>query len=96
MTAILEIKIKDAPTEKPKLSKVIDYDTHVKPYRFIQLISGLGSGKNYWVENDLMPKHNVLLITSRKAKVKERMSEIENEKVFLFFRNITMSCTEIG
>ena len=72
MTAILEIKIKDAPTEKPKLSKVIDYDTHVKPYRFIQLISGLGSGKNYWVENDLMPKHNVLLITSRKAKVKDQ------------------------
>lgn len=47
----------------------------MKPYRFVQLISGFDSGKNHWVENDLMQKHNVLLITSRKAKVKERMSE---------------------
>ena len=71
MTGMLEITIKDAPQEKPKLSQVIDYNQHIAPYRIIQLISGLGSGKNYWVENSLMPKHNVLLVTSRKSKVDE-------------------------
>jgi len=71
MTGILEIARKDAPQEKPKLSQVINYDQHIAPYRIIQLISGLGSGKNYWVENELMPKYNVLLVTSRKSKVDE-------------------------
>ena len=38
------------------------------------MVSGVGSGKNYWVENVLMEEMRVLLITSRKAKVDETMS----------------------
>lgn len=35
------------------------------------IISGVGSGKNYWIENELTKHGNVLLITSRKAKKDE-------------------------
>jgi len=35
------------------------------------IVSGVGSGKNYWVENELVKHGNILLITSRKAKVDE-------------------------
>lgn len=60
--------------EKERLSEVINYKEHIEPYRIIELVSGLGSGKNYWVENVLMEKARVLLITSRKAKVDETTS----------------------
>ncbi len=59
---------------KERLSEVINYKEHIAPYRIIELVSGLGSGKNYWVENALMETSRVLLITSRKAKVDETMS----------------------
>ena len=35
------------------------------------IVSGVGSGKNYWVEEKLRKEGNILLITSRKAKVDE-------------------------
>lgn len=35
------------------------------------IISGVGSGKNHWVENELIKYGNILLITSRRAKVEE-------------------------
>ena len=54
-----------------RLSDVIDYSKHIEPYRIIEIVSGVGSGKNYWVENTLMQNMRVLLITSRKAKVEE-------------------------
>ena len=57
--------------ERKHLSEVIDYDRDIAPYRVIEVVSGVGSGKNYWVENVLMEKYHVLLITSRKAKVDE-------------------------
>ena len=59
--------------EKARLSDVINYEEHISPYRIIEVVSGVGSGKNYWVENVLMEKYHVLLITSRKAKVEETM-----------------------
>lgn len=65
---------------KERLSEVINYKEHVAPYRIIELVSGVGSGKNYWVENDLMEKARVLLITSRKAKVDETMSRTGVDK----------------
>lgn len=37
----------------------------------ICIVSGVGSGKNYWVENELTKLGNVLVITSRKAKKDE-------------------------
>ena len=35
---------------KPKLSQVIHYDTDIAPYRLIKIYSGVGSGKNYFVD----------------------------------------------
>ena len=32
------------------LSDIIDYSTDIEPYSIIEIISGVGSGKNYWVE----------------------------------------------
>lgn len=65
---------------KERLSEVINYKEHIAPYRIIELVSGLGSGKNYWVENILMETARVLLITSRKAKVEETMSRTGVDK----------------
>ena len=59
-----------------RLSEVINYNEHIAPYRITEIISGVGSGKNYWVENVLMPQMRVLLITSRKAKVEETIAKI--------------------
>lgn len=49
-------------SEKKRFSEVVNWDTHIAPYRVIQFVAGVGSGKNYWVENDLMNKMKVLLI----------------------------------
>ncbi len=57
--------------EKPRLAQVVDWEKHIAPYRIIEMVAGVGAGKNYWVENVLMQEHKVLLITSRKAKVEE-------------------------
>ena len=53
--------------EKARLSDVINYEEHISPYRIIEVVSGVGSGKNYWVENVLMEKYHVLLITVKIA-----------------------------
>lgn len=70
---------------RPFLSDVIDYDRDIEPYRFIKIYSGVGSGKNTFVDNlitgktfrhaDGTPvgKKYVLLITSRRAKVNEQL-----------------------
>ena len=58
-------------SKRKRFSEVVDWDKHIEPYRLVQFTAGVGSGKNHWVENDLMLKKRVLLITSRKAKVKE-------------------------
>lgn len=58
-------------SEGRRFSEVVNWETHIEPYRLVQFIAGVGSGKNYWVEHNLMQKKRVLLITSRKAKVKE-------------------------
>lgn len=52
-------------------SAVVDWNKHIEPYRLIQFTAGVGSGKIYWVEHTLMEEKRVLLITSRKAKLKE-------------------------
>ena len=62
--------------EKPYLSDVIDYDRDIAPHRVIEIVAGVGAGKNHWVEEILMKQHRVLLITSRKAKVDEKSSNV--------------------
>lgn len=71
--------------EKKYLSDCIRYTTDIAPYPFIQIYSGVGSGKNTFVDalakgyeesqpdgrmETLEPKR-VLCITSRRAKVDE-------------------------
>lgn len=60
------------------LSDVIDLEKDILPYRMVQIIAGVGAGKNYWVnqvvanqkhqiDEHSYRKSNVLLITSRAA-----------------------------
>lgn len=67
---------------KPRLSEAIDYEREIAPYPLTMIYSGLGSGKNtlagYLMNGNLeydLPKLIVLLITSRKAKVVETLSD---------------------
>lgn len=47
------------------LSDMINYQNDIMPYRFIQIYSGVGSGKNRWIQNQAKDGKRVLLITSR-------------------------------
>lgn len=67
--------------EKPYLSEKIIFSRDIEPYPFIQLWSGVGSGKNTLIENIAngcpekeFPKKIVLLISSRKSKVTETLN----------------------
>ena len=66
--------------ERPYISDCISFENDIKPYPFILLWSGIGSGKNTFVEHMVngcsekgIPKLIVLLITSRKSKVLETL-----------------------
>ncbi len=68
--------------EKPRLSEVIDYEREIAPYSLTMIYAGLGSGKNTFAGYLMngspkynLPKLTVLLITSRKAKVVETLSD---------------------
>lgn len=76
------------------LSEVICYEKDIAPFSFIQIFSGVGSGKNYFINQLIngytetrpdkstynVPPHRVLCITSRRAKVDETSSD-ENVSV---------------
>ena len=53
------------------LSDIIDYSTDIEPYSIIEIISGVGSGKNYWVETLAKQGKRILLITSRKITMNQ-------------------------
>ena len=64
--------------KKPLLTECINYEKEIKDYRFVQIFSGVGSGKNYFVERFIegdekhsIPKKTILIITSRRAKADE-------------------------
>ena len=70
--------------ELPRLSKIIKYEEDIKPYRYIQIFSGVGSGKNTLINRFVsgdpeygIPKKTVLVITSRRSKVDEQLSDEE-------------------
>lgn len=81
----LEVKTSNAVT-KPYLADTIDYDRDIAPYQFIKLFSDVGSGKNMLIDfliqgkhfkhnnGTLVPPQNVLLITSRRTKADETLS----------------------
>lgn len=49
-----------------RLSEVLKIEDLKAFGRKVCIVSGVGSGKNYWVENELTKHGNVLLVTSRK------------------------------
>ncbi len=68
------------------ISEVLDYERDIKPYKLIQIHSGVGSGKNTFIESFIkgdkqpqIPQKTVLLITSRRAKVDETISKVDIE-----------------
>ncbi len=73
------------PSKKKHLMDVIDYQKDIAPYRFIEIYSGVGSGKNHLIESFAQgivpkaPKMRVLLVTSRKAKVDETFKKYEHQ-----------------
>ncbi|MBE5775450.1 MAG: hypothetical protein E7337_16235 [Clostridiales bacterium] len=70
------------PAEKPHLSDALHFPTDIAPYPFICLRAGVGAGKNTLIENIIngcpekgFPRMTVLLISSRKSKVIETLSD---------------------
>lgn len=66
------------------ISDILNYEKHIKPYRLINIFSGVGSGKNTFINNFItgkkeptIPKKTVLLITSRRARANETISQID-------------------
>lgn len=68
------------------LSDAIDYKRDIEPNFFVQIFAGVGSGKNYLIESMIKgalkgcPKQTVLLITSRKAKVQETLTQFRKNE----------------
>lgn len=76
----------DTPGELPHLSDAIFYKSDIKPYRYIHLYAGVGSGKNTFINRFVngdpeykIPKMIVLVITSRRSKVDELHADEEAE-----------------
>ena len=49
------------------LSEAINFERDIQPFKVIRIYSGVGSGKNHWVETLANAGYSILLITSRKA-----------------------------
>ena len=76
-----------------RLSKVLSFTDDITPYDFIQIYAGVGSGKNFYIEQLIRghtdKKHDgaqveigpqtVFLITSRRSKVDEMLTEEDLE-----------------
>lgn len=65
------------------LSDVINYEKDIAPYRLIQIYSGVGSGKNYWVQTLAEQGKSILFITSRKITAEVQDENIRGIKVDL-------------
>lgn len=62
------------------LSEIIDFERDIRPYRIIQIYSGVGSGKNYWVETLAERGFDILLITSRKATADAQAQKLKGSR----------------
>ena len=65
------------------LSEVIDYEKDIEPYKLIMIYSGVGSGKNYWVQTLAEQGKSVLFITSRKITAEVQAKNIDEIKLDL-------------
>ena len=79
------------------VSEAIDYKRDIEPYPIIQLYAGVGSGKNTFIEKLILgeikgaPKGlNILMVTSRRAKVDETLTYYDGENSLKIF------CDKIG
>ena len=68
---------------KTTICDVVNYETEIKPFPLVKIYSGVGSGKSHFASAMItgskeygIPEHNVLLITSRRAKVEETLKEM--------------------
>lgn len=82
-------KEKNPPTQSEReikdmgnkyLSEVIDYEKDIGPYQIIQIYSGVGSGKNHWVETLAEAGYSILLITSRKATADAQARKLKGDR----------------
>lgn len=62
--------------ENIRLSSVINYDEHLRNYRLIQIVAGVGAGKNYWAGYLIKQGYRVLLITSRAATANAQANKL--------------------
>ena len=73
----------DKQVQTETICDVIKYAQDIQPFPLINIYSGVGSGKSFFAttmikgsEEHEIPKHNVLIITSRRIKVEETMKEM--------------------
>ena len=62
---------------KTLLHMVLDYEKDIAPYRFVQIYSGVGSGKNLWVQKLVEDGSHVLLITSRQITADAQAKKLD-------------------
>lgn len=83
--------------EKPRLTELVDLEKDIVPYDISMIYAGVGAGKNSIIvgyhddDTDYMglaEKYRVLLITSRKAKVKETKNDKSGRKMLSDVRNM--------
>lgn len=75
--------MEDIIKAKTYICDVIDYDRDIKPFPLVKIYSGVGSGKSHFAAQMItgskeygIPEQNVLIITSRRAKVEETLKEM--------------------
>ena len=66
--------------ETKYLSEVINYEKDIEPYQIIEIYSGVGSGKNYWVEKLASEGKSILFITSRKVTAQAQARKMNGER----------------
>ncbi|MBR5124685.1 MAG: DEAD/DEAH box helicase family protein [Clostridia bacterium] len=73
----------DEQVQTATICDVINYAQDIQPFPIIKIYSGVGSGKSFFATTMIkgsekygIPKHNVLIITSRRIKVEETLKEM--------------------
>ena len=74
--------LKNTGTER--LADIIDFEKDIAPYNLIQLVAGVGAGKNYWACKLANEGYRVLLITSRRATADAQAKHMGADKWFDF------------
>lgn len=79
---------------KKHVSDCIDIERDILPYKVTLITAGVGSGKNYWIREHVLPNYKCLVITSRRkivdAELKESRVAYEEGKSVLAKRTISL------